>query len=179
MTSARIDVIAGALQRDEAERRLVTLAESPDWMVATQRELYYPYHWVSLRFSATTLFGKSAARIYCMVDARTGIAATTDRFELESVEPGARRVVEPCVGEAEALTAARRYGGYVMRSRRRALVTPRIDVLAHALVFKPMSVVRLSCPGRPGFRVLVDGMSGGFHVLDEPTEVRSKRPLSR
>lgn len=176
MTTAHIRVMAGALEPAEVERRLeASVDESSDWTAATERELYYPYYWFSLRFGASTLFGRTAMRVSCVVDARTRVAATTDPFRLARAKSNGSWTLEPRVIRADALEIARRYGGYVMRNRRRALVVPRVDVIEGALVFKPMSIVRLSRLGAPSFRVLVDRMSGGFHLLSEQKSVGGRR----
>jgi hypothetical protein len=161
-----IRVMAGGLASDAVESRVAEA--SPGWRVETECEIYYPYHWVLLRYVASTLFGRSASPVWCVVDARTGLAATTDPFELAFMERndlGAAKIADPRVDAADAIAIARRYAAYVMRQRRKALVVPRVDVVERAVVYKPMSTVRLSRAGEPSFRVLVDRMSGGFHVL--------------
>lgn len=165
----RIQVMAGGLARGDVERRVEEA--SPGWRAETEREIYYPYHWFVLRYAASTLFGKSASLVSCVVDARTRIAATTDLFELAWMEPdplAVSTIAEPRVAATDAATIARRYATYVMRNRRKALVAPRVDCLERGLVYKPMSIVRGSRAGEPSFRVLVDRMNGAFHVLSSP-----------
>ncbi len=176
--SAPINVISGGLERGEVERRIA--GASPGWKVEIEREIYYPYHWVLLRYAASTLLGKSAVPIWVVVDARTRIAATTDPFELAPVEREQLKtttIVDPQVPATDAVGIAQRYAAYVMRNRHKALVVPQVDLLEQDLVYKPMSTVRLSREGEQSFRVLVDAMSGAFHALSTtPRDTIAPRP---
>lgn len=154
-----IAAIVGGLGRGEAENVVRTAVR--DASVTAERKLFYPYYAVELRYAAPTLFGRSTFRIACLVDARAGLGATTDPFELETLEPSPRDIVAPCVDEPEAEHIAKRYTGYVLRNRRRALVAPTVDVVACALVYKPFWIVTHEASGP----VLVDGLTGGFYPL--------------
>jgi len=133
--------------------------------VAAKR--YYPYHRVLIRYSARTLLGESALKISCIVDARTGVASTVDPFEIEEVEVAEDEVIIGVIGEAEARQITERYVAYVVRNRRKALVVPKTEVLEHGVVHRPFWIVRCEDGSTAPFRVLVDGITGGFHVLHE------------
>ena len=130
----------------------------PDWAIRAERRLYYPYFWLQLRYAANTSLGRSVLGLSCFVDLRTRVGATTDPFELEHIDPDERDIITPRVDEAEARRIAERYTGYVLRNRRRALVAPTIDVV-------PFWIVTCSRAHQPSFRVLVDGVTGGFYPL--------------
>lgn len=155
--------IAGCLTSAQAEG--VVASASGEWMSRAQRKLYYPYLWCQLRYTARTFLGDSGVRMSCLVDTRTGLASTVDPFQLERVEADAGEVIEPRLAEDDALRVARRYVDYVVRNRRKALVAPEVNVLRRGLVYKPFWIVDGTTRRQSSFRVLVDGITGGFHVL--------------
>ena len=158
-----IRAIAGDVSGGAAER--VVQSSSPGWTPRAERRLYYPYFWFHFRYTATTFLGRSRLRAWCLVDTRTRLGATADAFELQTVEPDARDIVAPGIDEAEARRIAERYTGYVLRNRRRALVAPTIELLSCRMVHKPFWIVKCSRAHQPSFRVLVDGITGRFHLL--------------
>ena len=72
----------------------------------------------------------------CLVDARTRVSSTNDPFELEPVHADEAEVVAPRLEVAEALRLAERYASYVMKNRRKALVTPKVEVVDQRLVLR-------------------------------------------
>ena len=108
------------------------------------------------------MLGKSALRVECLVDARSQVSSTSDPFELESVAADEADVVAPRVELAEALGLAERYASYVTKNRRKALVTPKMEVLAQRLVYKTFWIVDCA----EAYTLLVDGVTGGFHPLN-------------
>ena len=163
LTIARI---RGDIDEERAERLIARVSE--DWTPRTQARLFYPYFWFLFRCSTRTLFGESGLMVSCLVDARTRVCATADAFELEHVGVPAGDVIEPRLDEAEASQLAERYVAYVVRNKRKALVAPKLEVLEHALVFKPFWIVNCTNGSKPDFRVMVDGITGGFHALAPP-----------
>ena len=155
--------IAGCLTSAQAEG--VDASASGEWTSRARSKIYYPYFWFHLRYATRTLLGYGSVRLSCLVDTRTGCASTTDPFELERVDANAATVMEPRLAEDDALRSAHRYGAYVMRHRRKALVAPEVTMLERGLVHKPFWVVDGSKPRQSTFRVLVDGLTGRFHVL--------------
>ncbi len=159
--------IRGGIGREQAETLIASV--SGGWTPRTEANLFYPYFWFLCRCSTRTLFGESGLKVSCLIDARTKVGATADTFELEHVGVPAGDVIEPRLDEAEANRIAERYVAYVVRNKRKALVAPKLEVLEHALVFKPFWIVNCTNGSKPEFRVMVDGITGGFHVLSPPT----------
>ncbi len=159
-----IAAIAGDLGKEGVERLVRSTA--PERTVRAERVLYYPYFWLQLRFAAHTVLGRSAVRLSCFVDSRTRVGATTDPFELERIDPDERDIITPRVDESEAHRIAERYTVYVIRNRRRAFVAPTLEVLSCQMVHKPFWIVTCSRAQQPSLRVLVDGITGGFHLLN-------------
>jgi hypothetical protein len=155
--------VRGGIRKDQAEGLIASV--SAGWTPCAEANLFYPYFWFLFRCSTRTLFGESGLRVSCLIDARTKAGATADAFEIEHIGVPAGDVIEPHLDEAEAKRLAERYVAYVVRNKRKALATPQLEVLEHALVFKPFWIVNCSNGTKPEFRVMVDGITGGFHVL--------------
>ncbi len=155
--------IAGCLTSAQAEG--VVASTSGEWTSRAGRKIYYPYFWFYLRYATRTLLGQSSVRLSCLVDTRTGLTSTADPFELERVDAKAGAVMEPRLAEDEALRIAYRYAASMVRNRRKALVVPEVTVLERCLVYKPFWIVDGTKRCKSSFRVLVDGVTGGFHVL--------------
>ena len=162
MTS-HVVAIAGCITSAQAEG--VVASTSGEWSCRIRRKLYYPYFWSQLSCTARTLLGTSSARWSSLVDARTGLASTADPFELERVDGDAEGVLAPRLTEDTALRIARRYVAYVGRNRRKALVVPDVKVLDRCLVHKPFWIVDGTTRRDVSFSVLVDGVTGAFHIL--------------
>jgi len=155
--------IRGGIRKEQAESLIASA--SAGWTPRAQTRLYYPYFWFLFRCSTRTVFGESGLKVSCLIDARTNVGATADAFELERVGVPAGDVIEPRLDEAEANRLAERYVAYVVRNKRKAFVAPKLEAVDHALVFKPFWIVICSNGSDPEFRVMVDGITGGFHVL--------------
>jgi len=160
--------IHGGIGKEQAESLIASVSDG--WTPCAEANLFYPYFWFLFRCSTKTLFGESGLRVSCLIDARTRAGATADAFELENIGVPAGDVIEPQLDEAEANRLAERYVAYVMRNKRKALATSTLEVLDHALVFKPIWIVSCSNGTKPEFRVMVDGITGGFHALQGATQ---------
>ena len=159
--------IRGGIRKEQAESLIASASDG--WTPRAEARLFYPYFWFLFRCSTRTLFGESGLKVSCLIDARTNVGATADAFELERVAVPIDDVIEPRLDQAEANRLAERYVAYVVRNKRKALATSKLEVLEHALVFKPFWIVNCSNGTKPEFRVMVDGITGGFHVLEGAT----------
>jgi hypothetical protein len=110
-------------------------------------------------------------RISCLVDGRTGLGATSDAFDTVITQVSERDVL-PCVtDEGRAFELGRRLAQQAPGARRRALTSPRRELLERGLLYKPFWVVRA---GRT--TILVDGITGGLHPIVDATTPASTRP---
>lgn len=149
-----ISVIHGCV--DATKARGIVEASGREVEVSSLRELWYPYHWF--------LFRSAGSAISCLVDARTGRGATSDRFVLDAREASSRDVLVAGLSADDALARARGVAVEALVNRRRTVFAPRLELVAANLVYKTFWVVR--CENRAGaFSVLVDGTNGGFHPL--------------
>ena len=155
--------IAGCLTSAQAEG--VVASASGEWTPRARRKIYYPYFWFHLRYTTRTLLGNSSVRLSCLVDTRTGLTSTTDPFELERVDVNAGAVLGLRLAEDDALRIAHRYGAHAVLHKRKALVVPDVTVVERGLVHKLFWIVDGRKRRQSSFRVLVDGVTGAFHVL--------------
>jgi hypothetical protein len=124
------------------------------------RQLYYPYHWFLFRSVTRTLLGSSSTRLSCLVDARTGLFATSDPFEVVTCSAPEQDVLDCALAEPDAEAVARRQAPRVVRSRRRSLVGERVELCERGLVHRPFWVVSTERAG-----LLVDGVTGALLPL--------------
>lgn len=167
-----IRAIRTAIGREEASAILESAAPVS---AGVERRLFYPFHWFLLRCSTRTLLGRSAVRVSCLVDGRTGLCATTDPFELVELRISGNDVLDTKLPELDGRRVAERYVAYIVRGRRKALVRPELELLDGALVYKPFWVVCCTEGGATPFHVLVDGVTGRFHPLPVPPRAVNSR----
>lgn len=155
---AEIDVMRASLDRRAARRLVDRLLGAGDARV--ERQVYYPYYRYAVSGQLRWLFGRRRVGTECLVDARTGRAATADAVRAER-----RRVAdEHCLPVArparDAGRSARRYATHALGRRFRLIANLRLRVSGGALLHRPFWIVRA---GR--LRVLVDAVSGELHPL--------------
>ena len=155
--------IAGCLTSSQAESMVASTSD--EWTSHARKKIYYPYFWFHLRYTTRTVLGEGSVRLSCLVDTRTGLPSTADSFDLERVEANTEAVMEPRLDQDEALRIAHRYATYILQNRRKALVVPKMMVLERCLIHKPFWIVGGTKRRQASFHVLVDGVTGGFHVL--------------
>jgi hypothetical protein len=160
-----IRAIGTAVRASEA---VAILEASAPVSAEVERELFYPFHWFLLRSSAKTLFGTSALGVSCLVDARRRRCATADPFETEDRVVTPENIVEPTLAESDGLRIAERYASYVVQRRRSAFVRQHLEVVEQDLVYKPFWIVHCRQERSRPFRMLVDGVTGGFYPLPAP-----------
>jgi len=154
--------VPGLVTAEDAERLVARVAE--DFVPRVTGRVFYPYHRFRHRCSARTLFGEAALEVLCLVDGRTGVAATADPFEIVGLEVSGE-VIDSVIGREAARRIARRCVDHVVGRRRKALAASRTEILEEGMVHKPFWIVRCTNGSKPSFRVLVDGVTGGICVL--------------
>lgn len=148
-----------------AEEAVAILESTAPVSAAVERQVFYPFHWFLLRCSTSTVLGTSAVRVSCLVDGRSGLCATADRFDLEGIRASCEDILDTKLGELDGRRIAKRYAAYVVRGKRKAFVRAELEVLEAALIYKPFWVVGCKEGSTPPFRMLVDGVTGGFYPL--------------
>jgi len=159
--SREISVVSGGL----AEAEVVALFS--EFQPRVEERVFYPYFWFHFRYRTRSVLGESGLRIACLIDSRTRVGATTEAFEIERAAAADSEVLAPKVDADEALTIATRYGSYVLRHRKKALARLERDLVEQRVVHKPFWIVGLRQRSGGECRVLVDGVTGGFHPLPD------------
>ena len=125
-----------------------------------ETELLYPYYRFDVRGQLRSLFGDREMRLHCLVDARTGHAATADGFATERRPIDDSICLAPTQSSAAAARQARRYASHAIgrASRMAANFDLRLD--GTGIVYRPCFII--ACADR---RLLVDGATGDLHPL--------------
>lgn len=138
-----------------------------------QKKIFYPYYWVHFEYEVKTILGKRKIQAYTLVDMLENQAATADHFEPVTVDTEEENILTPHIDPAQALKTARTYLVHSAIHTMKALLFPRSTVISEVHLHKPFWIVR--CDNRQGerFRVIVDGLTGKFQILniedkDEP-----------
>jgi hypothetical protein len=150
--------IRGELGREEAAS--IARRAWPEVARSRLRRLYYPYHWFLFRSVARSFLGAGSTRISCLVDARNGLFATSDPFEVVSCSVEEKDVLDCALAESDAEALARQKAPRVVRPRRRSLSAARLELCEHRLVHRPLWVVTTERAG-----LLVDGVTGALLPL--------------
>ena len=156
--TAPVAVICEAISATEAAS-IVAAAGGEAAIGSAPRCVRYPYHWFDASGSAPGIFGRRPLALSCLVDARTGLANTADRFVVEQRNPGST-VLTVSVDEDPAQVAARRYLAHSLRRQLRTIADFRVSLDYRGLVYKTFWLVDGAGDG-----ILVDSGSGAFHAL--------------
>lgn len=160
-----VRAIPSTVEAPEAAR-IVSRAAGRNGRAEAERRLFYPYYCSVVRHTTRSLLGSTALGLSCLVDARTGVASTADAFATSRLDAPDADVLEPLLDAGRSRALAERYAGYVLRRRRSSLSfrQPALETTKLLLVHKPFWIVRCSREDAT-FPVLVDGVTGRFHVL--------------
>ena len=122
--------------------------------------VYYPYFRFVVRGALRWLFGRRVVRVDCLIDARTGRAATADDVSVETVSSDAASRLPVRQDPGAGRRQAERYTRHALGRAFRILAGFRLQADEGELVHRPYWVVRAS-----GTRLLVDGVTGELHPM--------------
>jgi hypothetical protein len=131
-----------------------------------QKKVYYPYFWVHFEYEVKTILGKRNIQAYCLVDMLENQASTADHFDPVETEAEEENILIPQISTDLALKTAQTYLVHSAIHTMKALLYPRSTVINKVHLHKPFWIVR--CDNRQGerFRVIVDGLTGKFQILN-------------
>lgn len=153
-------------ERIDGERAAAIVARvAPGHTVEASRRVYYPYRWYRFRCTAIWWLGRRSIEASCLVDARRGEAATSDRFERTRRTIAARELIDARVDDEQALATARTYVDHATTHGLRTLARRELELLEADSLHKPFWIVRAERPGAPPLEVLVDAVNGRFQLL--------------
>lgn len=153
-----IDSLAEQLTAQDARTLLAQVAGQV--LAGEPRRVCYPYHRFQAQVSVPRLFGRHSVDVECLVDARTGVASTSDRFLVERRAVAVADILPLVQATDAAQLAARRCLAHSLTRRLRTLADFRVRPEYRGVVYKTFWL--LSCEGR---EVLVDSANGAWHLL--------------
>jgi hypothetical protein len=131
-----------------------------------QRMVYYPYLWVNYVYTVKTFLGKRSIRAYILVDLLNNIAATADQFDYEPVLVESESLISTEVELETALKTAETYLLHSAIHKMKTLLLPQAEVQKQTTLYKPFWIVKCMDRKRRSFRVLVDGVTGKYEILN-------------
>ena len=156
-TTKRIAAIRETISATEAVS--IVAAAGADAECPAPRRICYPYHWFDAGGSTPGLFGRQALFLSCLVDARTGLANTADRFVVDQRTANGTVLAASIDAEPSRL-AARRYLAHSLRRQLRTIADFQVSLDYRGLVYKTYWLV-----GSAGDGLVVDSGNGAFHWL--------------
>ncbi|GGB31641.1 hypothetical protein GCM10011502_00770 [Oceanisphaera marina] len=158
-----IQTISRRLSREDA----TALVEQwpGDFRVNRCDPVWFPYAWFQVDCSLRTLWRQQQIKLQCLVNLCDGVAATCDPLRIErlAVED---KVVESAMAMSAAALRALRYSAHAVVHKKRTLQYVKPVITEQNRVFKPLWVVA-GTYGKEDIEleVLVDGITGGYHLL--------------
>lgn len=123
-------------------------------------QLLYPYFHFGISGRLQSLLGSRALAVECLVDARTGHAATADAFDADRVPCSDEVCLAATWSQADAARQARRYATHALGRAYRIAANLHLELSAHGIVHRPFCIVTIA-----GRRLLVDRVTGELHPL--------------
>ena len=157
-TTVGIDAMRASLTADDAVAKVARLVEEPDSRI--EQQLFYPYFHFAVTGRLRWLFGERHMHIDCLVDARTGRAASADALTLDRLQVRSGDCVDASQDRHGAETNARRYACHALGKSLRVLGNFNLALSAASLVHRSFWVVRAG-----ELSVLVDAVTGDLHPL--------------
>ena len=161
----KISSIHQNISNKDAERIIERV--SGDYIPQVQKKIYYPYYWFLMEYTTKHFILKRNIQASCFVDLRNKIASTTDKFHWEEIEVSEENVMEGQIGEQEALKIARSYLVHSAVHNMKSLIFPNFTLVQKMQMFKPYWIVRCQRSDLFEFKVIVDGATGRFKILDQ------------
>lgn len=125
-----------------------------------ERRVLYPWYHIAISGRLRWLFGHRRIDFRCLVDARTGRAASTDELALDHVMPAAGEALDVLQDAGTARRAASRFASHVLGRRFRMLGHFDLRAGDVRVVHRPYWIVRAGPE-----RLLLDAVTGELHPL--------------
>lgn len=159
-----ITVIRESISREDAFK--IVQKVSGEFSPQIQKRVYYPYYWVFFEYVVKTFLGKRRIKAYCLVDLLENQASTADHFETCEIEEEEENILTPCTDPESALKTAETYLVHSAIHQMKSLLFPRAEVKNRVFLHKPFWIVRCDNLKGERFRVIVDGITGKFEILN-------------
>lgn len=156
--TVNIDAMRASLTADHATKLVARLTGEPE--VSIEQQIYYPFFHFAASARLRWLFGERRMCLDCLVDARTGRAASADALTIERIEAEPKACVAAVKDGQVAEKNARRYASHALGRSFRVLGNFNLELAPAVLVHRPYWVVRAA-----DHSVLVDAVTGDVHPL--------------
>jgi len=137
-----------------------------------QKKLYYPYYWFLFKYSVKTIFGEKTIRVPCIIDMLNKQASTVDDFEREFISVEQENIIQGKLKKLEALKSAKSYIIHAVMHKLKSLIYPEIELLEENVVYRPFWIIKCDRNGYNSFKVMVDGVTGKFQILNIVKEAK-------
>jgi hypothetical protein len=152
-----IRVMRSSVSAESAMRRVAGLLDAE---AAIERRVFYPWYHFNATGCLRSLFGRRRIEIDCLVDARSGRAASADALTLDRVLPAAGETLDAQQDIEASRRKAERYASHALGRRFRLLGRFDLRLDEPRLVHRPYWIVRAGAE-----RVLLDAVTGEVHPL--------------
>ncbi len=125
-----------------------------------ERKMYYPYYRFTANCAVPTLFGRKMMTVNCLVDAVSGLGATSGAYSIETATVPADALLQLAVSAEEAERAAHRTISHQLSRKLRMIASFRADIKPQSIVYKGFWIIRSQ-----DTLVMVDSSSGCIHPL--------------
>lgn len=156
-------------QLDGAEAADLVLRKLPGWTCRSARLLHHPYAGFRFHLEHRPLGGRVRADLHVLVDLRSGAASTSDSWPTPScaADDASVQGPAPVVTAEDAHQSARQCLMRTVLLRRLSLHHPSVQLTDTMLpLYKPNWLLTLAAE-QATIRVLVDALTGGYHILAE------------
>lgn len=141
-------------------------AVSGNYRPQVQKLIFYPYLWVHYVYTVKTFLGKRSIRAYILVDLLHNLASTADSFNFEELTVDEESLIPSKTEPEEAMATAKTYLLHSAVHKMKTLLLPDARVEEQRDLFKPFWIVKCTDRNRQTFRVLVDGLTGKYEILN-------------
>lgn len=126
--------------------------------------IYYPYLLLEFDHITKTFFGKKVICAFCFIEMINGVEGMGTPTPTEEIDVPKEKILKIRFNREDAIKKARSYILQAVMIKKRTLVMPEIILKKEELVYKPFWL--LECFKKTKFHLILDGLSGGFQVVN-------------
>lgn len=135
--------------------------------IKSVKAIYYPYYRLDISVKTRVLTHKVDSKLSCLIDMVQGVEAVTGEInDKEEIEVDNSAVLDPILQCEEAKNKAMEYARHTVIQTMKLLKLPKITPLTEEFFYKPFWVIGCSNRKDEPFYLLMDSISGAFHLLD-------------
>lgn len=145
----------------------ILLKKEPTILVEAIQPIYYPYYRIDISVKTRVLTHKIDSKLSCLIDMVHGVEAITGEVnDKEEILVEDSTVLQPVLQHKEAKLKAIEYARHTVIQTTKLLQLPKLTSQTEEFFYKLFWVVRCSNKKNESFYLLMDSISGAFHLLD-------------